>query len=111
MKFSGVITSEIVLLMPRRRYWGLSIFGKPDNIFFQNVYAVDLSKLNAVAADDTPRLSAKQLDNASNGTSPTKSKGTSRRSSSFEQTSLFIKKRDDVPENPDENPIKMIDEE
>ena len=77
---------------------------------FQNVYAVDLSKLNAVAADDTPRLSAKQI-NHSNGSSPTKSKGTSRRSSSFEQTSLIIRKREGVPENPDENPIRMIDEE
>ena len=81
--------------------------------YFQNVYAVDLSKLNAVAADDTPRLSAKQLSQASSGSSPTKSKATSRRSSSFEQTSLIVRqKRDEVqPENPDENPIKMIDEE
>jgi len=109
---SGNTTQARTSYLPDEILWGYHFRNCVTYAKKENVYAVDLSKLNSVTADDTPRLSAKQLNENSNGSSPTKSKGTSRRSSSFEQTSLIIRKRDEVPcSPPDENPIRMIDEE
>jgi len=108
---SGNTTQARTSYLPDEILWGYHFRNCVAYAKKENVYAVDLSKLNSVCADNTPRMSAEQLYTSSVVTSPTKSKGTSRRSSSFEQTSLITRKREDALETTDEHPIKMIDEE
>ena len=91
------------------------------HFYLQNVYAVDLSQLNNVLADDTPRISAASLSQNSNATNrcslPSNSGQTTINyhfNCSPTKSQLSVRKPGESTMNNSlngDNQIKMIDEE
>jgi len=76
---SGNTTQARTSYLPQEILWGYHFKNCIHYAKKENVYAVDLSQLNTVVADNTPRISAASISHYNASNSPTKSQASTRK--------------------------------